>query len=199
MRISILFYCLSLAGCAFNTEYPASWPEPAAASDSGKCPDISGTFSDLGEFASGDGNISLSALLAQLDVSNQSTTISLEGEYTVVVEHAGKAFEGSDRIILNRSSGDFSCDGGRLWISRIEWADPDGGIAVIIGRSKDNFGFTKTADGSLLAELNSSAGGALLLGGVVPIPVTGKDRDYVLWRSVGPASNTGAPAVSPGE
>lgn len=174
MRAVVSFFCLLCAGCVVSSEYPDDWPN-AESSMTGDCPDISGKYEDVGQ-GSIDGE--WSSLSTKFLVSDHTSDgyVQIEqsdSESLVVTLFLGEA-ESATRT-LHREQNDYWCEDGKLWITDVDktlrvWA---------VARGRDNTGFSKADDGSLLAEFDSKGGGLVLL-----IPVYGAVSSYFRWQAV---------------
>lgn len=184
MWFSALPYWLLCAGCVISTDYPSDWPKQVVSDGNGGCPDISGTFQEPGVWASEDNDFSLAQYVLGLEVMPDALTISHDGTDVIVFTPSASEDATENRTVYSRNAGDYSCDGGRLWISRARTMDPNAGVGVIIARYKETFGLSKTEDGALVAEYHGGGGGVMLLFGVVPIPSAATGNDYALWRPV---------------
>ena len=182
--LSALLYSLLCAGCVVSTDYPADWPKQMVTDEHDGCPDISGTYQEPGIWASEGSNFSLAEYLLGLEAAPDSFSISHESKDTIVITTFASEEVSESRAVYSRSSGDYTCDLGRLWISKTTLLDPDGGIGVIIARVKEKFGFSRTEDGSLLAEHHGGGAGVMLVFGIVPIPSAATGNDYALWRPI---------------
>jgi hypothetical protein len=180
--LSTLPCWLLCAGCVISTDYPSDWPKQVVTDSHDRCPDISGTFREPGKWASEGNDFSLAQYILGQEQMPESFSISLDGSDRIVFTSPTSAGDSENQTVYSQSAGEFSCDDGRLWISKSTILEPNAGIGVVISRFKEKFGFSKTEDGSLLAEYYGKGGGVMLLLMVVPIPSAGTGNDYVLWQ-----------------
>ena len=139
------------------------------------CSIISGKYEDVGQ-GSIDGewsSLSTTFLGSEIRSEGYVQLEQLDSEWLVVTVISGGA--DSATRSLQREQDDFWCEGGKLWISDVDktlrvWA---------VFRGRDNTGFSKADDGSLLAEFDSKGGGLVLL-----IPVYGAVNSYFRWQAV---------------
>lgn len=177
MRAVIVLLPLTCAGCVFSTEYPADWPQPDLAG--GECPDIVGTYEDVGQLASTRGGPSshpqsvLSRYFFEYDNRTISyTKISLADSDSIRIE----SFEPGQDLLSRRLDRNehFECSDGRLWISdRLRIVDD--GLSL---RGRERIGLSLSENGSLVGESRVSARGRIWV-----IPVLARDTDYVLWET----------------
>jgi len=176
MRAVIIFLLLTCAGCVSSTEYPADWPRPALTDV--ECPDIFGTYQDVGRLASTRGGTPAhpQSVLSRYFFEYDNRTIS----YTrISPADAGsirvESFEPGKDPLSRRldSDEDFMCSDGRLWISdRLRIVDD--GLSL---RGSERIGLALSEAGSLVGESRVSARGRVLL-----IPVLARETDHVLWE-----------------
>lgn len=175
MRTVIVFLLLTCVGCVSSTEYPADWPQPALADV--ECPDIFGTYEDVGRLASTRGGTPdhpqsvLSRYFFEYDNRAISyTKISRADAHSIRVE----SIEPGKDPLSRRLDPDehFTCSDGRLWISdRLRIVDD--GLSL---RGNERVGLALSEDGSLLGESRVSAHGRVFV-----IPVLARETDHVLW------------------
>ena len=174
MRSVVFFACFLCAGCVITSEYPDDWPKPGV-SMNGDCPDISGTYEDVGQ-GSLDGEWkSLSKTFFQSELASEGPVgIEQPDSESLVVKVTSDGIDSATRS-LQRAQNDFWCEDGKLWVSDVDktlrvWA---------VARGRDNIGFSKADDGSLLSEFDSKGGGLVFF-----IPVYGAVTSYFRWRAV---------------
>lgn len=186
MRRSIFLICLFCSACVFNDEYPVDWP--AMVVDSEECPDISGTYEDLGLSVSSDGNHRLSHLFLSepLQAVDVRVTISQPDGQTLRVEALGAdASEQAYRLL--RDGSEYSCQEGRIWISDTDLEiEPIGSLPPAVGVGRWRMGLAKALDGSLVGEERSTVVGVALV--IVPFGLSGET--YFLWRLAEPPRET---------
>lgn len=163
------------SGCGYSTSYPPTWPEVETELVGNDCPDISGTYKELGhEAQEGKGASSLSSIFWEDEMDPEGLVVfSRPDTQTIVVEGA---YDGNPyrQRTLTLDGDDFSCHDGKIWVSDAFFAAAVMIMAVVGG--KETFGFAKTDDGSLLAEYQSSAVGVYVL-----IPVIERIHSFILW------------------
>ena len=81
----------------------------------------------------------------------------------------------SEARSLHKEQEDFWCEDGRLWVSDVDrttsvWA---------VARGRDNTGFSRADDGSLVAEFDSRGGGLVFL-----IPAYASVTSHFRWEAV---------------
>ena len=175
MRAMIIFLLLTCAGCVSSTEYPADWPRPDLADV--ECPDIFGTYDDVGQLASTRGGTPAhpQSVLSRYFFEYDNRTIA----YTRISRgDAGsirvESFEPGRDPLSRRLDSDehFMCSDGRLWIS-----DPlrivDDGLSL---RGQERIGLALSENGALIGESRVSARGRVFI-----IPVVARETDHVLW------------------
>jgi hypothetical protein len=174
MRAVIALLCLLFGGCVISSEYPDDWPK-AGSSMFRDCPDISGRYEDIGQ-GSIDGewsSLSTRFLGSEPDGEASVQIVQPDSELLVIKTISG-GVESAVRS-LHRSQNDFWCEDGMLWIT-----DVDKSLRVwAVFKGRDNTGFSKGDDGSLIAEFDSKGGGLVLL-----IPVYGAVNSYFRWRAI---------------
>ena len=176
MRAVIIFLLLTCVACVSSTEYPADWPQPALAAV--ECPDIFGTYEDVGRLASTRGGTPahpqsvLSRHFFEYDNRTIShTRISRVDADSIRIE----SFEPGKDPLSRRLDSDehFVCSDGRLWISdRLRIVDD--GLSL---RGNERIGLALSEDGSLVGEARVSARGRVFV-----IPVIARETDHVLWE-----------------
>lgn len=176
MRAVIAFLLLSCAGCVSSTQYPADWPQPDLAS--AECPDIVGTYDDVGRLASTRGGQPShpQSVLSRYFFEYDNRTIAYTKISSVDADsiRVESTEPGKDPLSRRLDRGeDFTCSDGRLWIS-----DPlrivDDGLSL---RGRERIGLALSEDGSLVGESRVSARGRVLV-----IPVLARETDHVLWE-----------------
>jgi hypothetical protein len=176
MRAVVIFLLLTCVGCVSSTEYPADWPEPALTDV--ECPEIFGTYQDVGRLASTRGGTPAhpQSILSRyfFDYDNRMisyTRISRVNADSIRVE----SFEPGKDPLSRRLDSDehFICSDGRLWISD-QLRIVDDGLSL---RGNERIGLTLSEDGSLVGESRVSARGRVFV-----IPVLARETDYVLWE-----------------
>ena len=179
--------CLLCAACVFSERYPDDWsPVIVGATE---CPDISGTYENVGQLAS-DREY---PVRTELRLSNhffghglgfdRRITISQTDEDTIQASTYGD--DSHEPHIFSRKDGGYVCNDGSIWLSSESgWV----GFGFGIGRESMRIGFVKTEDGSLVGGLRESAAGVGIIGaqvGVpVPVPFFGSFGDYIRWNAV---------------
>ena len=176
MRAVIVFLLLTCAGCVSSTNYPSDWPQPALAGTD--CPNIFGTYADVGELASSRGGYPdhpqsiLSRYFFEYDNREISyTRISAVDTNSIHVE----SFEPGKDPLSRRLDPDehFTCSNGRVWVSeRLRIVDD--GLSL---RGRERIGLVLAENGSLVGESRISASGRVLV-----IPVIARETDHVLWE-----------------
>lgn len=176
MRAMIILLLLGCAGCASSTRYPAEWPQPDLA-DAG-CPDILGTYADVGQMASTRGGSPahpqsvLSRYFFEYDNREIAyTRITAVGADSIRVESFEPGIEPLSRR-LDRGE-HYTCSDGRLWISE-PLRVVDDGVSL---RGRERVGLALAENGSLIGETRVSARGRVLV-----IPVLARETDHVLWQ-----------------
>lgn len=180
-----LFLFVFCSACASNEEYPNDW-SPIVFDDS-DCPDISGTYDNVGLYASRDKMLFETGYLlsnyvfedALNDVSFFAGVVisrSDGNELRIAISSKDKT---SDTHTLSREMGHFACEGGKIWIAETTW-----GVHQLYGPAyaKTRIGLAKTKDGSLVGEIQTSGVGAIF----VVIPVKWSSEDYVRWSRFDP-------------
>lgn len=177
MRASIiLFLVLSCAGCVSSAAYPTDWPQPAFTDTT--CPNIFGTYADVGQLASTRGGDSVhpQSVLSRhfFKYDNREiayTKISAIDTQSMRVESVEPGKEPLSRR-LDRGE-DFTCSDGRLWISE-PMRIVDDGLSL---RGRERIGFVTSENGLLIGESRIGARGRVFV-----VPVFVRERDYVLWE-----------------
>lgn len=175
----ILAVCTALAaGCSYHAEYPAHWPEIAAAG-SELCPELAGTYRNAGERWAGEGS------------SPQYQPPYLAGYFFTDAAAAAKA----EGIVLSEPAD------GRL---RIE-AKTDGGVLMAVDKYRDSdyrcmegwlavsetrsmaenvsgwerivYLMRRASDGSLIVQIRSSGAGLVFV-----VPVAGSSTEWVRFE-----------------
>ena len=158
MRTLIVLLGLLFSGCAVVSEYPDDWPAlgPVASG----CPNISGTFVELGvtsehsEILWGKNyytspSLSLE-LLGTAPLGNRAIAIAQPDANSIIVSvihpegfvSLGTNHVNSDSHTFDLENGDFRCDEGKVWFTR----------SVGLGKWRNRIGFSKATDGSLVGE-----------------------------------------------
>ncbi len=178
MRTLIVLLGLLLSGCATVYEYPDDWPAlgPVASG----CPNISGTFVEIGvtnEYTrtlstkNDYSNPSLSRELLRTDpLENRAIAIAQPDANSVIVSviHSedfvslGTNHVNFDSHTFDLENGDFRCDEGKVWF-------PD---SVGSTSWRNRIGFSKATDGSLVGEDHE-----------VLVTLVGKLGTYYLWTA----------------
>ena len=177
MRAAIILLMFGGAGCVSSTKYPTEWPQPALAGSD--CPDIAGTYADVGELASTrDGYPAhpqsvLSRYFFEYDTREIAyTRISAVDTKSIRVESVEPGKEPLSRR-LDRGE-HFTCSDGRLWISaRLRIVDD--GLSL---RGRERIGFAPSEHGDLIGETRIGARGRVFV-----IPVLAREKDHVLWET----------------
>jgi hypothetical protein len=176
MRAVIIFLLLTCVGCVSSTEYPADWPQPALADV--ECPDIFGTYEDVGQLASTRGGTPAhpQSVLSRYFFEYDNRTISYTRISRVDADSIRvESFEPGKDPLSRRLDPDehFMCSDGRLWLSdRLRIVDD--GLSL---RGNERIGLAISEAGSLIGESRISARGRVLV-----IPVLARETDHVLWE-----------------
>ena len=177
MRAVIISLLLTCAACVSSTKYPQEWPQPDLANVG--CPNISGTYADVGLAASSpytNGDHPEGHLSRYFFNDDQReityTKISQVDEELVRVE----SFAADDNSLsLQLSLGeDFTCRNGRLWISE-QLRIVDDGLSL---KGRERIGLALLADGSLVGEFRIRVAGRAWL-----IPILVREEDHILWET----------------
>jgi hypothetical protein len=172
--------CLGKAVTGFDSDYPRTWPN-LALTNGMDCPDISGTFKEIGAYTyKYFEHQPLESLTYRLVGSPATTTAIVEisrwDEDALLVEVRNGSVAGKSHK-LSRSRGDFSCDaqGVSLNPKVIQGAEGVGGARVTL-----KLGLKKAIDGSLVGEERMSSVGLVMW----VIPITGDQTYWFRWQSV---------------
>lgn len=171
----IVSSCLFFTSCASYQKYPAEWAElilPQGA----RCPDISGTYVNSGETAKGQithlstlfGFEEMPSTVAQVRITqldNDNLEISAWHDQKLV-----------SKEIYSKRNEEYSCSskGVEISIGKMEKTVGAPGEGVILY-------LAKSADGALVIERKSSAGGYSLL----YIPMVGSSYEWYRFKPVG--------------
>lgn len=176
MRAVTISLLLGCAGCVSSTKYPTDWPQPDLADTD--CPNIFGTYADVGQLASTRGGNPahpqsvLSHYFFEYDNREIAyTRISAVDANSIRVE----SFESGKEPLSRRLDRDehFTCSDGRLWISeRLRIVDD--GLSL---RGRERIGLALSENGSLIGESRIRARGRVFV-----IPVLANETDHVLWE-----------------
>jgi hypothetical protein len=151
-----------------------------------ECPDISGTYDNVGLYASRNKMLFETGYLLSDFVFNDLEVVSyLEGvsisqpganELRITISSKHNVY---DAHSLSGELGDFICEDGKIWIAETVW-----GVHQLSGAQYGNtrIGLAKAEDGSLVGELQSSGVGVAL----VVIPMKWSSEDYVRWNRFDP-------------
>ena len=181
-----LIICTLCSGCVLNEDYPDDWPPMADSTEA--CPDISGTFADLGLSTSHYGGHSLSRIFSRGSLAAVVTQVAISqpDDQSILVEFFGIDGSWQGQSLL-RNDGDYSCEEGRIWISETEAVvEPVGNAPPAIGVARSKTGFARASDGSLVGEVRDVAAGVVFV--VVPFGISA--RDYSLWPAADPVSES---------
>lgn len=169
-----------LSGCAATGGYPENW-SPMVPSDSAMaCPNVTGTFSNVGTVASDDDALgSLAMVLAGNDVGANALTLSMIDD-TLTISPVSMGQSPISRVIPRHRDTDFECREGKLWVTRDVGAVISGAPS---GESR-TFALSLTESGSVVAELDPEMPG---LGSqlILPFPVRSDAADYMIWHRYG--------------
>jgi hypothetical protein len=186
---------LLLTGCILNnwtTGYPAGYPKewPPLTAQRGNCPDITGTFRDLGFLGYEDPKYPdayASAVITGYTLAwrfFQEPTMSKERKVQIshpdtdsfiveVLEQDKLVSSGTFSI----SSGDVACEEG--WV-RLK-PKVEGGLADVgVYRNKTYIGLAKAVDGSLVSKEDTSGFGAVMF----IIPLVSSQTVWYRWRPI---------------
>ena len=167
MRNLLAFLCLFLSGCVWNHDYPDNWP--ALETVTGICPDIAGSYAEIGR-TSGlvlfdipfHENPDLSVELLHVQTTEtKAITITQHDANSILVSAISFAGVLPFLHAFDFENGDFRCDESKIWFP----SPMDGGL---VGKWTNKTGFGKTTDGSLVAEEHS-------------VDVNGKTVRHLLW------------------
>lgn len=181
MRGAILFLCSLCSACVMHEEYPSHW-SPVVVSTK-ECPDITGTYEDVGEVSSSDSELSdfdtgfrLSEIFLEAPLEhNAKLTISHPDANSIQASIQGSGASNKSHR-HSREGGDYSCKDGKIWFSESSpWVIAE---MYAIGYERGQVGFAKSEDGSLIGEVRSSGAGVAFL----IVPIGGSKRDYIIWK-----------------
>ena len=176
MRAAIICPLLACAGCVSSTEYPADWPQPALTDV--ECPDIFGSYEDVGLLASTRGGTPAhpQSVLSRYFFEYDNRTISYTRLSRVDTDSIRvESFEPGKEPLSRRLDPDehFVCSDGRLWISD-QLRIVDDGLSL---KGNERIGLALSEEGSLVGESRISGHGRVFI-----IPVLARETDHVLWQ-----------------
>ncbi len=178
--VALALVATLLHGCATVSDYPASWPKVASGSQVGDCPDIAGTYGNVGVSASENARqIRLSDLFP---IPEESDTVKIVQAPDTIAIASHKAGVESHRLAYasarlgygpweswdQRKSNAFMClrdllSGRQLTFNHQGNSSSLGGVGIIGGYSAEGVTFRKATDGSLLVRFSKSLGALLVL------------------------------------
>jgi hypothetical protein len=176
MRAVTICLLLTCAGCVSSTDYPADWPQPELTDV--ECPEIFGTYDDVGQLASTRGGTPAhpQSVLSRYFFEYDNRTISYTRISPVDADSIRvESFEPGKDPLSRRLDADehFTCSDGWLWIAdRLRIVDD--GLSL---RGNERIGLALSDNGSLVGESRISAHGRVLI-----IPVLARETDYVMWE-----------------
>jgi hypothetical protein len=175
----IVAVCAALgAGCSYHAEYPAHWPEIAAAG-SELCPELAGTYRNAGERWAGEGCSPqyLPPYLSSYFFTDAATAAKAEvivlsapedGRLRVEAENNGSAFMWVEKY---RGS-DYSCVDGWLTVSETRSVAEN-----VSGWERTVYGMRRASDGSLIVQIRSSGAGVVFV-----VLVAGSATEWVRFE-----------------
>lgn len=180
----IIAACLSCTACVTTQEYPDDWSPIIF--DSGECPDISGTYGNLGQLIGAVDEQSQSELL----LSNFLFEDDVGPRQVVAISHPNKDAiqvntvdgNGQEPRVLSRKDGDYVCEDKKIWLLQSQSFMEEGAVPLFeplpsLGRMKIRVGLAPAEDGSLIGDVRYS--GFVMLAMVVPI--AGGSQEYIRW------------------
>lgn len=173
-----LFVSFTLQGCSAVLTYPTDWPAIMPMQKSG-CPDITGTYQNLGKSQSGNKKYLFDTLTnegifgahehAGLFVKLEWVSSDQNNLLVTLLDYSGDV----EQTLLNKTNGDFSCIDGALVVEFTE------GMELIFEGYIDSGirKFRLADDGSLVLEENST----YLAHFTFVIPVVVKSTSHTIW------------------
>lgn len=162
-------------GCSYHAEYPAHWPEIAAAG-SELCPELAGTYRNAGERWAGKGSSPQyqppylsSYFFTDAATAAKAGVIVLsepeDGRLRIEAGNNGGAFMWAEKY---RGS-DYNCEDGWLTVSETRSVAEN-----VSGWERTVYWIRKASDGSLIVQIRSSGAGVVFV-----VPVAGSTTEWV--------------------
>ena len=169
MRNLSVFLYLLFSGCVWTQNYPADWPALDPATET--CPNIAGVYAETGrtsdrpwlfmdEAFTPAASLTYELLYVEYHGLAQVVITQPDADAIIVTAIDAEGSPNSHRI--NRESGGFRCEEGKIWIPS-PWGRFDGW--------GDKTGFSNATDGSLVAEDHT-------------VDVNGKSVMFYLWTAI---------------
>ena len=145
--VAVAGLLIGAAGCSGHPPYPQTWPSLNRASHA-PCAELAGTYMNKGERAQGTdmGPISMVEMLFPQTSLHSADTVTLSYQYPDWLEILiAKGSTATSRcLLLNRRSGQFTCEPGAVIIhANTQWergvVAPPGGAVLVIGGSSVRF------------------------------------------------------------
>ena len=190
--VIVLSFVNTLTACIFQSP-PDTWPTPIPVIEN-KCPDLSGSYRNIGENAEGENAGPLTLKVFPLAAKNWTASDHATGERYRTASHvtfygpnekgliieAWKDDELIGRIERREVLGEgFSCNGGTLSVSLPVYATAFSGIFFDMFRSAN---LSPASDGSLLVKKRTTGAGL----GFYVVPLVGQFEIWDLYPATAP-------------
>jgi hypothetical protein len=145
--VAVVGLLIGAAGCSGHPPYPQTWPSLSHASHA-SCAELAGTYTNKGERAQGTdlGPISMVEMLFPQTGMHSADTVTLSYQHPdrleIIIAEGSTAT--SRCLLLNRRSGQFTCEPGGIIIhENAQWehgvASAPGGAVPVVGGSSVSF------------------------------------------------------------
>jgi hypothetical protein len=173
----ILLLLTGLTACAFYQKYPADWAVVVSI-EKNKCPDISGTYKNLGESKQkGDEHKRLDRILIPQSLISDSISVNIHQSNEDTLEIS---FWKGQKLILkkiySKENKEFSCSPQGI---RIRYKDWFGGEGFELGMEWGWLYLAKSTDGALVVNQRSKVFGVLFF-----IPVFGSGSTWYRFNQM---------------
>jgi len=168
----LLLSSLFFTSCVIHQDYPSGW-DSLIRVEKNKCPDIAGTYIDLGEVAEGKYPRSFSRLLFPNEPIGGTHVQIMQHDETMEVSVWSWGNLVRKRL-YSKANKEYSCSSEGI---EIPFKEGYGGEGFELGMGWGKLCLTKSADGSLIMNKKGSAAGVVLI-----IPVVGYGSGWYRFK-----------------